>query len=367
MKYRGTPDFRHNANAKTGILVTNLGTPDAPTASAVRRYLAQFLSDPRVVEFPRLLWKIVLHTIILRIRPAKVAHAYASVWMPDGSPLLVISRKQAQGIAATLQQRGLNDVVVELGMRYGSPSIPAALQKLHAANIDRLLVLPLYPQYSATTTASTFDAVSQELATWRRIPALRMVTSYHDYPQYIAALAASIRDYWQQHGKAQKLLISFHGIPKRYLLNGDPYFCQCQKTARLLVEDLQLNQDQYVVAFQSRFGREPWLEPYADVTLQSYAKQGITEIDVVCPGFSADCLETLEEIAMQNQQAYIAAGGKSLRYIPALNDSPTHIDALVDLTLAQLADWHPSASTTDQTEAELALRQQRALSCGAKQ
>lgn len=339
MKFRGTPDFEHGKQAKIGILVTNLGTPEAATPNAVRHYLAEFLSDPRVVEFPRLLWKIVLHGIILRIRPNKVAHAYQTVWTPEGSPLLVISRKQASALAQEFSTRHPDKIVVELAMRYGSPSISHALRKLHAAQIDRLLILPLYPQYSATTTASTFDAISHELNTWRFIPELRMITSYHDFPAYINALANSIETYWSQHGKPHRLLISFHGIPKRYLMNGDPYYCQCQKTTRLLVERLQLTQDQYAIAFQSRFGREPWLQPYADITLLDWAKQGITEVDVVCPGFSADCLETLEEIAMQNKCAFLAAGGKEFRYIAALNDEPEHIHALADLAQGHLGNW----------------------------
>jgi ferrochelatase len=337
--YLGTPNHSHSSQDSTGILVTNLGTPDAPTPGAVRRYLAEFLADPRVVEVPRLVWWAILHGGILRIRPKRSAAAYKKIWTVEGSPLLVIAKRQAMALQEKLTQRYEGRINVALGMRYGNPSIADALETLRTAGVRRMLVLPLYPQYSATTTGSTFDAVSKVLRTWRWLPELRFVSHYHDHPHYIQALVRSIRSSWQKHGQAERLLFSFHGIPERYFAAGDPYYCECQKTARLVTEELELRADRWAVAFQSKMGREEWLTPYTDQVIKEWASNGTRSIEVLCPGFSADCLETLEEIAMQNRDLFLSAGGSSFRYIPALNDEPHHIDALIDLVLENIDSW----------------------------
>lgn len=339
MPFTAQKSFDHEQPVATGILMVNLGTPDAPTTSAVRRYLKEFLSDPRVVEQPRWLWWLILNGIILNVRPAKSAHAYQKIWGAEGSPLLTVSRRQQQLLNEELRSRIQGELHVELAMRYGNPSIRSGLEALREKNCRRILVFPLYPQYSATTTGSTFDAVADVLKSWRRVPALRMIDSYHKHPSYITALAASVRDYWAQHGEPERLLMSFHGIPERYFGAGDPYPCHCRKTAQLLREELGLSEERAVMTFQSRFGREPWVEPYTDATLRDWGTQGIGSVDVICPGFSADCLETLEEIAIQNRDLFLANGGRQLRYIPALNDSATHLRALAEVASAQLAGW----------------------------
>lgn len=340
--YIGEHDYVHGTPERIGVLVVNLGTPDAPTTSAVRRYLKQFLSDPRVIEVPRLIWWFVLRVILL-IRPAKSAAAYRKVWREEGSPLLHHSRQQVEALWSQLGRRCAGPVSVLLGMRYGNPSIPAALEQLRRENVRRLLVLPLYPQYSATTTGSTFDAVADVLKRTRWLPELRFVNHYHDHEGYIRALANSVREHWQKLGRGELLLFSFHGLPKRYLLAGDPYHCECHKTARLVAEMLGLKAGEYRVTFQSRVGREEWLQPYTDVTVRELARSGMKKLDVISPGFSADCLETLEEIAMQNAEFFHDNGGESLRYIPALNDREDHIRFLADLALLHLAGW-PEAS-----------------------
>jgi len=337
--HKGNSAFSHASIPITGILITNLGSPDEPTPAAVRRYLKEFLWDPRVVEIPRLVWWVILHAFILTTRPAKSAHAYRKVWGDEGSPLLCHSRRQRDALQATLAQRFKGPIKVVLGMRYGNPSIASALELLRAANAQRILVLPLYPQHSAATTASTLDAVAMTLEQWRYIPDLRFIASYHDDPGYIGAVAESVRGYWEKHGRPQRLLFSFHGMPKRTLLAGDPYHCHCRKTARLVAELLGLESDEWLVAFQSRFGREEWLQPYADETLKRLGAQGLQSLDVLCPGFSADCLETLEEMAMQNKEVFQHAGGGDYRYIPALNDGPTHIEALADIVARNTQGW----------------------------
>ncbi len=337
--FQNTRDFHHDQAGGLGILITNLGTPDAPTPAALRRYLAEFLWDPRVVEMPRPLWWLILHGVILRIRPSRAARAYQTVWSEAGSPLLQISRQQEAALRAQLQHAIPGTVHVALGMRYGTPSIESALEELRAAGARRILVLPLYPQYSATTSASTLDAVSAVLQRWRWVPDLRFVSHYHDDPAYIAALANSIREHRTRHGSADRLLFSFHGIPKRYLLNGDPYHCECHKTARLVAEALELGAEDHQVVFQSRFGREEWLQPYCDKTLMALPKQGVKSVQVVCPGFSADCLETLEEIAEQNRELFLKAGGERFEYIPALNSREDHITALTRLIQRHAQGW----------------------------
>lgn len=366
-RYLGEEHYSHDTVPGTGVLLVNLGTPDAPTPPALRRYLAEFLSDPRVVEMPRALWLPILHGVILRLRPRKAAHAYRKVWTEEGSPLLAISRRQETALQRALQDRFRGPVTVALGMRYGNPSIASALERLRQAQVRRLLVLPLYPQYSGSTTGSTFDAVAETLKTWRWIPELRMVTQYHDEPGYVAALVGSIRDYWQEHGRGERLLFSFHGLPKRFLLAGDPYHCECQKTGRLVAEALGLSEDQWRVAFQSRFGREEWLKPYADATLREWGAKGTGRVDVICPGFSADCLETLEEIDIQNRQLFLNAGGHDYHYIPALNARPEHVQFLTDLVAEHMQGWPETRADWTLTHAREAAEasQRRARAKGA--
>ncbi len=307
----------------TGILLVNLGTPDAPTTKALRRYLAEFLWDRRVTELPRLFWWLVLHGVILRIRPSRSARLYEKVWTENGSPLLSISQAQAQA----LQKKLGEDFKVVLAMRYGNPSIASGLEELR--NVERIIVLPLYPQYASATTGSSFDAVADVLKTWRIVPDLRFISDYHDDSAYINALIAQIKSYWDQHGVPDKLLFSFHGIPKRFVTAGDPYADQCHKTAKLVALGLEI--ENWEVVFQSRFGREEWLKPYADHRLIALSKDGIKRVDVVCPGFSADCLETIDEIDRENRDIFLEAGGEEFHYIPALNDNDEHIEALVKI------------------------------------
>ena len=322
--------------APVGILLANLGTPDAPTPAALRRYLAEFLSDRRVVDMPRLLWQPLLHGVILRTRPAKAARAYRSIWTDEGAPLLSISRRQQAGLQRTLEARFETPVKVTLGMRYGNPSLGEALDELRAAGAWRVLVLPLYPQYSAATTASTFDALARTFSNWRRLPELRFVSHYHDHPGYLDALAASVRE---RLAPEARLLVSFHGLPRRHVDEGDPYEVQCRETAQALARRLSLAEDRWAIAFQSRFGREEWLKPYTDELLREWAGRGVKRVQVVCPGFAADCLETLEEIAGENRALFLEAGGESFDYIPALNDREDHIRALADILTSRCNDW----------------------------
>jgi len=366
-RYSGEQAYRHESTESLGVLLVNLGSPDAPTTSAVRRYLAEFLWDPRVVEIPRPLWWPILHGVVLRLRPRRSAHAYQRVWTDEGSPLLVISRAQTHAIDAALAARYGNRVQVALAMRYGNPSIQAGLAQLREAHARRILIVPLYPQYSAATTATVFDAVAGELKTWRWLPELRFIAHYHDDEGYLTALVNSIRESWAQHGQAERLLFSFHGMPKRTLLAGDPYHCHCQKTARLVAERLGLPAERWQVAFQSRFGRAEWLQPYTDKTLRQWAHDGVKQVDVVCPGFAADCLETLEEIAMQNKETFLAAGGSGLRYIPALNERADHIEALAGLIDRNLQDWVKPSDDPARLEERAQASHQRALALGAQQ
>lgn len=338
MSFRPAPSFSHGQAARIGILWVNLGTPDAPTASAVRRYLAEFLSDHRVIELPRLLWAPILHGIILRTRPAKSARKYASIWTPEGSPLLHWTRIQAAALQERLQHQRL-DVVVEPAMRYGQPSISDALNKLQALGARRILVLPAYPQYSGASTGSTFDAVARWGLKTRWVPEFRFAHQYHDEPRYIQALAAKVRQHWNQTDRGEMLLMSFHGMPERTLYEGDPYHCQCQKTARLLAEALGLPSDQWRITFQSRFGRSRWLEPATEPTAIALARSGVQRLDVICPGFASDCLETLEEINGEVREAFLTAGGKVYQYIPCLNGSDAMTELLTDLATRHLMGW----------------------------
>ena len=336
MKYIGTQGFDHEQPARSGLLITNLGTPDAPDKAALKRYLREFLWDPRVVEVPRPLWWLILNLVILNVRPARSARAYRTVWSEAGSPLLVHTRAQRDALRAALAGQ---DVVVEFAMRYGKPSIPAVLQSMAEQGVRRLVVLPLYPQYSAATTASTFDRLVEDFTRRRWLPELRFVTHYHDHPAYVAAIADSIEAHRQAHGGADLLLFSYHGVPQRYLDEGDPYHCECLKTSRLVAERLGLTEEEYRVCFQSRFGREEWLKPYTDETLKGLPAEGVRSVQVVCPGFAADCLETLEEIGVENRDYFPHAGGEHYQYIPCLNSSAAHIDALRQVALDALGDW----------------------------
>ena len=362
-------DYFHGKADSAGILLVNLGTPDAPDAPALRRYLNEFLSDPRVVEIPRLLWYPILNLAILPKRPRVSAEKYKKIWTEQGSPLLSISQQQHAAIQKELERRFQGPVKIELAMRYGNPSIQAGLLKLKAEGVRRLLIMPLYPQYSATTTASVFDAVFSELQTWRWVPELRTVSHYHDNPDYIEALSQSLFEYWNKNLRGEILVMSFHGIPKRNLSLGDPYYCECQKTARLLAENLNLRPQEYRVTFQSRFGKTEWLQPYTDKTLEELARSGTKAVDVICPGFAADCLETLEEIQLENKEVFLQAGGQTYQYVPALNTNYRHIQMLCDVIQQQMQGW-PEASadwnaTLIQKQAELT--QKRAIQQGAKQ
>ena len=375
MAFKKEPPYTHGQtgqfNSRTAILLCNLGTPDEATAPAVRRYLAEFLSDHRVVEIPKPIWWLILHGIILRLRPAKSAAKYASIWTAEGSPLKVWSEKQAKLLQGTLGEQG-HKVQVRLGMRYANPSMRSQLDALKAEGFNRILILPMYPQYSGTTTASVFDAVYTWAAKVRRIPELRFVNNYHDDAGYINALAARITGYWQQHGKPDTLVMSFHGVPERTLMLGDTYHCECYKTARLVGEKLGLGKDQLKVTFQSRFGKAKWLEPYTEPTLIAMAKAGVKRVDVICPGFTVDCLETLEEMGMEGKEAFLHAGegekagidGRSYHYIPCLNDSTAWVQALGHIALQHLSGWdtHSGLDT-----AELALQRTHAADMGAKQ
>lgn len=351
-RFASSPRFAHGTAESLGVLLVNLGTPDAPTPSAVRRYLRQFLWDRRVVELPRPLWWLILNLVILSIRPARSARAYKKIWTERGSPLLLISQEITAGVAEQLASRLSGSVHVELAMSYGQPAIDAALARLYEKQARRIVLLPLYPQYSNTTTGSVFADVSAQLTERRWIPELRFINHYHDAPPYIAALAASIREYRDRNGSGERLLFSFHGLPRKMLEDGDPYHCQCQKTARLVAEALQLDDADWALSFQSRVGRDPWLQPYTDELLTQWGKDKVGDIDVVCPGFAADCLETLEEIQMQNAEFFSEAGGGRLRYVPALNARKDHVTFLSRLIEKHVAGW-PEASP-DWNEALLA-------------
>ncbi|MBI3285866.1 MAG: ferrochelatase [Burkholderiales bacterium] len=338
MTFLKEPDYSHGKTAKTAVLLINLGTPDAPTTAAVRRYLKEFLSDPRVVEIPRLLWWIILNCICLPFRSKQSAAKYAAIWSKDGSPLKIHTEKQALLLQGYLGERG-HEVKATYAMRYGSPSIPSVLQKLKAEGYERLLILPAYPQYSASTTASNFDAVFRHYQRVRNVPELRLVRNYHDHEAYIQALKQSVLDHWMVNGKSEKLVMSFHGLPKAFLLRGDPYHCECYKTARLLAEQLGLDKDDYVVTFQSRLGRAEWLQPYTLPTVQQLARAGVKRVDVICPGFIADCLETLEEIGIEVRREFIDAGGKEFHYIPCLNENPAWLRALAEIAEQHLIGW----------------------------
>ena len=362
MSFRPEPPFRHGQRPRTAVLLVNLGTPDEPTAPALRRYLAEFLSDPRVVDIPRLVWWPILYGVILPTRPKQSAAKYASVWTPEGSPLAVWTKRQAAALAEALAARG-HDLLVRHAMRYGNPSIASVMDALRAEGATRVLVLPAYPQYAAATTASVADKVLAWSTQARRMPELRFINEYHDDAGYIAALAQRLRAHWAEHGRGDKLVLSFHGVPERSLLLGDPYHCQCHKTARLLAEALGLPREQVVVTFQSRFGKAKWLEPYTEPTLEKLAAEGTKRVDVMSPGFTAACHATLEEIAQEARDAFLAAGGERFDYVPCLNVEPAWIAALATLAERHMGGWHTKAAPDT---AALQISRENALALGAK-
>lgn len=353
------PAFRHDYTPKTGILLINLGTPAAPTAKALRPYLKQFLSDSRVIEIPKAIWWFILNGIILNVRPAKSAAKYATIWTPDGSPLLVHTQKQATLLKGLLGEQGMRNLVVDYAMRYGQPSVEQTIVKMREAGVERLLVIPLYPQYAGSSSATALDDVFRTLQKMRNMPEVRTVRHFHDHPAYIQALADSVREHWRLNGRAEKLVMSFHGVPRFTLDKGDPYHCECLKTGRLLAEELGLSKAEYVVSFQSRFGKAEWIKPYTTEVLSQLARDGVSKIDIMCPGFVGDCLETLEEIAMEGKEDFLTHGGKEYRYIACLNERPAWITALAEIAAANLGGW---ITTPDDAE----MRQLRARSCGAK-
>jgi ferrochelatase len=345
--YNSEPNYQHGDQLKVGILLANLGTPDAPTSKALRSYLGQFLMDRRIVEIPRFIWCWILHCIILVVRPKKSAEKYAQIWMKEGSPLFVHSQKQAQLLRGFLSQKVKSPFVVELGMSYGNPSMKSAIENLKAQHCDKILLFPLFPQYAASSTAAVYDAVWKVLLKMRNVPAIRTVRHYHDHPAYIKALASSVNEYWMINGRPDQLVMSFHGVPRFHLDKGDPYHCECHKTARLLAESLGLSKDQYQVAFQSRFGKQEWLKPYFANTLEALGKAKMRRIDVICPGFSSDCLETLEEIAIEGKHIFQSNGGGDYNYIPALNENDAWIHAMTEIALENLQGWVSGDWDTD--------------------
>ncbi len=354
--------YRHGSPQRTGVLLINLGTPDAPTAEALRPYLQEFLSNPRVIELPRLIWWPILYGFILPFRPKQSAEKYAKIWMPEGSPLKVHTERQTALLREALRTRLANPPLVEYAMNIGKPSVASVIAHMQTQGCERILILPLFPQYAASSTAAAMDNVFAVLSHMRNQPSIRTIKQYHDHPGYIAALAQNIRDYWDLHGRPDKLIISFHGTPRASLDKGDPYHCACQKTGRLLAEALNLNTSQYSVCFQSRFGKSKWLTPYTATTLMELGKEQMRRVDVVCPGFVSDCLETLEEIAMEVKDIFIQAGGKEFHYIPCLNERRDWIEALTELTCTHLQGWMDSH---DSKEA-LQLSRKLALEMGAK-
>lgn len=339
MRFQGQTEYNHKESPlPQGILLTNLGTPDHPTSHSVRVFLREFLSDPRVVEIPRAVWMIILYLFILPLRPSRSAKLFQQVWTEDGSPLMDITRRQAVALQDKIDEHyGEGRVIVEMGMRYGNPSIKCALDKLAAANARNITVLPLYPQYSAVTTGSTFDAVADVLSKYRWVPQLQFINDYHQHPAYLDALSKSVAKHIEEKGMPDKIVMSYHGVPERYLHQGDPYYCFCMQTTRLVREQLGLAEESVITTFQSRFGKATWLQPYTDKTLEKLPDENIKSIAVICPGFSADCLETIEEIGVENRDIFMAAGGVDFHYIDCLNDQPDHIEMMLELLKPRLA------------------------------
>jgi ferrochelatase len=356
-RYTKQQNFNHGQEPKTAILLVQLGTPNEPTPSSVKEYLKEFLSDRRVVEIPAFIWQIILRGIILNTRPKKSAKKYASIWTEKGSPLRIHTENQTKKLDQKLKTLGY-DYIVTSAMRYGTPNIPTVLQMLREQGVTKILLFPLYPHYSGATTATSFDAMARELATWRNLPEIRFVRNFHDNELYLDALEQNIRAYWAANGRGNKLVMSFHGVPKRNLMEGDPYHCECYKTARLLAESLDLSKDDYLVSFQSRFGAAEWLQPYTEPSVIQMARDGIGRVDVVCPGFISDCLETLEEVKMEIKDAFLNNGGKEFHYIPCLNDSDGLVLALANVVENHTQGWHQIHEPEQRS---------RAIALGAKQ
>jgi len=366
-RFSSNPKYKHGTSESIGILLVNLGTPRDIKTSSIRSYLKQFLSDPRVIEIPRLLWWLILHFFILPLRPRTSSKAYKKIWTEEGSPLLCHSNKITEKLNLKFKEKFKQEIYVELAMSYGEPSISNALNKLHDKFVRQILLLPMYPQYSNTTSGSVYENVCKTLFKRRWIPEFRYINHYHDDPKYIKSIMISIDEYWDKYGRGEKLLFSFHGLPKKMLLDGDPYYCQCQKTARLIANELKLKKNEWFVSFQSRLGRTQWLEPYTDQTLIKWGKDKTGTVDVICPGFAVDCLETLEEIAIQNNELFINAGGVSLRYIPALNESEDHISFLCDLIEKNISDWIDNVTPSGIDKNELQESYIRATQKGANE
>ena len=334
----GNSEFKHGTKLRIGVLLSNLGTPDKPQRKELRVYLKEFLSDPRVIETPKLIWQVILNGIILNTRPQKSAKNYQKVWTDEGSPLLVILNKQKKLTQDLLRKENL-ELEFAVGMRYGNPSIEKGLEELREKNCNKIIVLPMYPHYCAATTGSTFDAVTNTMQKWRWVPSLRFISTYHDHPDYIKALANSIQKHWDKNGKPDKILFSYHGIPKKYFTKGDPYHCLCSKTTRLVREQMGLSDEIAMTTFQSRFGPQEWLQPYTDKTVEKLAKDKVEHLQIVAPGFSADCLETIEELDGENREIFEEHGGKKFSYIPCLNDESDHINLIGALIKNELQGW----------------------------
>ena len=331
MQYFGTQQDLDNSNNLTGVLLINLGSPNRPVCPSLRKYLAQFLTDPRVIELPSFFRQLLVRGIIINVRSHKSAATYRQIWTDQGSPLLI----HTQNLANAVQKKLGKQYIIDFAMRYGQPSIKKKIQSLHNKGCRKLIILPMYPQYSGSTTGSVFDDVAKTLNKQRWIPDLKFINEYYQNPKYIEAVCNSVKLHWKKNGQAQKLVISFHGVPQRYVENGDPYQQQCQQTAEQIAKKLKLKNNQWILVFQSRFGAQPWLQPYCDETLKSLPAQGIKSVDIICPGFSADCLETLEEIEQENKEYFIEAGGEDYRYIPCLNASNGHVDLVCDIVKAR--------------------------------
>ena len=365
MDYLPEPPHQHGTVSRTAILLVNLGTPDAPTPVAVRRFLKQFLSDPRVIEIPRALWLPILHGFILNTRPRNSARKYACIWSEDGSPLKVHTERQTRLLRGRFSLQVRSPITVDFAMRYGEPSIPATLARLRSEGCDRILVMPMYPQYSASTTASVLDEIAEYLRRVRNVPEVRMVKHFHDHPAYISALGHLVRDHWGQSGRPDKLIMSFHGLPRYTLTRGDPYHCECQKTARLLADELELAESHWQIAFQSRLGPAEWLKPYTASTLADCGRRGMRRVDVVCPGFVADCLETLEEIGIEGKGIFLGAGGKEFHLLPCLNEREDWIRSLAAIARQHLAEWVSESWNPQLAKATAEDSRKRALGTGA--
>ena len=365
MKLRKESEYTHGSLAHVGVLLVNLGTPEAPTKQSVKEYLSEFLWDPRVVEIPRAIWWLILNGLILRIRPKASAIKYAVIWSDEGSPLRIYTKKQAELLQSKFDQKSYPKVIVRSAMRYGKPSVDDGLTQLRAEGCDQILVAPLYPQYNSSTTGSIYDAVFHSLKTVRNLPGIRLIKHFHDHNGYIQALSHKVKDYWATHGKPDKLILSYHGVPKFSLTKGDPYHCECYKTSRLLAEQLDFKPEDVITTFQSRFGRAEWLKPYTIDVMKDLGVKKLGRMDVFCPGFVADCLETLEEINMENREEFLTHGGGEFHYIPCLNDSPIWVQGLHQIISEHLGGWLGQAKSSDEADAEATTSRTEALKLGA--